>query len=153
MRRIVVLAALAAVGCDGMYDSREEEMRMRGLTPADLESGPDDTDIRTRIMGDVREWWLPAADLHKGSPTCDAIRWERGDRPLCALCAELPPMKVILLRADAPDRQHPVRETAYFCPAESRYWYRYEGGPLKREVWLGPRFVRLRAPKGVPQDP
>ncbi len=92
MKQVILVASLVAVGCSGTYNTREEEMRMRGLTPADLEAGPDETDIRTRIVGDVREWWLPETRLHEGTATCAGIRWE-GANPFCAVCRERPPMK------------------------------------------------------------
>jgi hypothetical protein len=151
MRHVALLAGLVAVGCADMYDTREQEMASRGITQADLEAPPQDGEIRARILNDVRNTWLPEADLHKGSATCDGIRWE-GVKPFCAACQERAVLKVFTLRADAPDKQYPVRETAYFCPTESHYWYHYEGGPLRKDTWLGPRRIKLRTPKGLPDD-
>lgn len=145
------MAALACAGCFDMMDMRETEMASRGLSKADLEAPPSDNEIRARITNDVRDMWLPEAELHKGTAECAGIKYE-GIKPLCAYCKGTPMMKVFTLRADPPDRQFPVRETTYFCPTESAYWYHYEGGPLKKDVWLGPRRIKLRKPEGVPEE-
>ena len=99
---VVLAAAVAIAGCD-MMDTREAEMASRGLTKEDLEAPPGDNEIRGRLLTDVREVWLPEADLHKGVPDCAGIRYE-GIKPLCAFCKGSPPMKVFTLKADPPDR-------------------------------------------------
>jgi hypothetical protein len=125
-------------------------MASRGLTKDDLEAGPNDNEIRARIVNDVRSTWLPQAYLDRGRADCPVIRFE-GTRPICK--ADEAPMKVFTIRYDdARDRAYWVRETCFFCPTESHYWYHYEGGDLKRDVWLGPRRVNLRVPQGDPHN-
>ncbi|MBI2930898.1 MAG: hypothetical protein HYY16_04550 [Planctomycetes bacterium] len=140
MRRSGLLVVVLLGACHTMT-LEEHELASRGLTQEDLEAPPSDNDIRARIMTDVRTTWLPEAQLDQGLRECPVVRFEEG-RPVCA--ADGTEMKMFTLRNDSPDRQHPVRETAYFCPTESAYWYHYEGGDARRDVWFGPRRVKMR---------
>ncbi len=151
----ILVVALAVPGCHDHGALEEHRMASRGLTKDDLEAPPNDNAIRAAITRDVRETWLPEAELSNGLASCAGVRFE-GAKPLCAfekapvvavasqpdrMCSE--PMKIFTIRNDAPDRQYPVYETTYFCPQHSLYWYNYQGGPRERNTWLGPRRLRF----------
>lgn len=136
--RLFLLAVIAA-GCGEVIDNEAENKKHRGID----DDPPSDHAIEARIRGDLRDTWLP--DPEKGTSAAAGITYH-GIKPFCSTCRGGPPMKVFTLRADPADRQFPVRETAYFCPAESAYWYHYEGGPLRRDAWLGPRRIAIQDP-------
>jgi len=140
----ILVVALAVPGCHDHGALEEHRLASRGLTKDDLEAPPNDNEIRAAITRDVRQTWLPEAELKKGSPTCEGVRFE-GARPLCACDNE--PMKIFTIRNDAVDRQYPVRETVYYCAKRSIYYYQYQGGPRQHNTWLGPRRLRLGPPK------
>jgi len=149
--RWLIVVVLLGAGCHGM-SLEEHEMASRGLSREDLEAGANDNEIRARIVTDVRQTWLPEAYLDHGRADCPALGHE-GGKLICIPCkASKTELKMFTLRDDPLDRQSPVRETAYFCPTESVYWYHYQGGDKRLDTWLGPRRVRLRQARGVPGD-
>jgi hypothetical protein len=146
MRKLTAVLALA-LGVPGCFDHgalEEHRMASRGLTKDDLEAPPNDNEIRAAITRDVRQNWIPIAELDQGTPKCDGITWE-GRKPICA--GDQEPMKVFTIWNDSPDKQYPVVETCYFCPKHSIYWYHYQGGGRNRDTWLGPRRLKLGPPK------
>ena len=103
--------------------------------------GPADIRLHSAILSDVRRELLFEQHLQDGRQTCSAVRINR-DTATCA--TDNTEMMVLILRADSQYETHPSKETAYFCPKESIYYYRYEGGPRKLDVWLGPYKIRVR---------
>jgi len=103
--------------------------------------GPADIRLHSAILSDVRRELLFEQHLQDGRQTCSAVTIKR-DTATCAI--DNTEMVVLILRADSEDETNPSKETAYFCPTESVYYYRYEGGPRKLDVWLGPYRIRVR---------
>jgi hypothetical protein len=103
--------------------------------------GPTDIRLHSAILNDVRRELLFEQHLQDGRQTCSAVKLT-GATATCAI--DNTEMSVLILRADSQSETNPSKETAYFCPTESIYYYRYEGGPRKLDVWLGPYKIRVR---------
>lgn len=145
MKRWMMVAALAAGGCNLDFERRAEEHRLasRGLTHDDLTAPPSDHEIRARLTAEVRDNLLRER-LDEGKTTVTGIKWVQG-LPTCSK-DELK-IRIYPLRADQPDRQHPVEETVYYCAEDTLFWYHYSGGYPARDVWMGPFAARIR--KGI----
>ena len=87
------------------------------------------------IVSDVRRERFLNRHLDEGTPTCSGLNYS-GGKMLCA--ADQTEVSVVEIRRDLLDQPYRVDETAYFCPKEGVYFYHYEGGPRKLDVWLGP---------------
>ena len=124
---------LVLSGCTIDLVPPEEELR--GYKRSELEAGPSDLGMHAAILSDVRTWRNLDRHLEEGTPTCFGFRLA-GAKTLCA--ADEAEMTVFDLRKDLLDQPYRVDETAYFCPKESVYYYHYEGGPRRLDVWLGP---------------
>ena len=131
MKRWAVLIVLG--GCTLDLSPPEEELR--GFKKAELEAGPSNMGMHAAILSDVRRERLLVYHLGEGAGSCSALKFE-GPKTLCV--ADESEMSVYELRKDLLDQPYRVDETAYFCPKESVYYYHYEGGPRKLDVWLGP---------------
>ena len=44
-----------------------------------------------------------------------------------------------------------IDETAYLCRKEGVYYYHYQGGPRKLDVWMGPYKIDRRRVKPDPK--
>ncbi len=110
--RVVLAAAIVIGGCHshgGHEASHDETVNV----------------VRARVTTRVRTERLETR-LHEGRTACAAIAWE-GGRPVCM--RDHAEMVTVPLRAD---------EAAYYCPADTLFWY------CKSGTWLGPFESGLR---------
>lgn len=128
-----MLLVLALGGCTINLVPPEESLR--GFDRETLEAGPSDIGLHAAILSDVRRERFLDRHLDEGTSTCGGFRYE-GAKPVCV--ADESDMVHFELRKDPQDRAYRVDETAYLCRKESVYYYHYEGGPRKLDVWLGP---------------
>ena len=108
---------------------------MKGTEKINKDEGPTNIGLHAAILRDVRRDRVLAGRLEEGTPTCAAVSLS-GPGATCAIDGE--DMVVLKLRQDPLDQQNRVEETAFYCSREGLYYYRYEGGPRKLNVWLGP---------------
>ena len=104
--------------------------------------GPSDFQLHAAILSDVRRELLFEQHLQEGRPTCAGVRIAV-DKAICPVDGS--EMTILNLREDLQYEANRSKETAYFCPKESIYYYRYEGGPRKVDVWLGPYKIPFRS--------
>ena len=108
---------------------------------SDLEAGPSDIGVHSAILNDVRRQHLLERCPEDGRPIGSAVKLA-GTKARCAV--DESEMTVFTLREDQLDQPHREKETAYLCPKEGLYYYRYEGGLRRLDVWLGPYRIDLR---------
>jgi hypothetical protein len=146
MRKYFVLLAACAVSntaatCNTMPP---DSVLHADLTPEELEAAPGYHQMKAALLSDVRQWReldrkvemdgqheVPRAlKFVEGVPTCltDETKYE-----------------IYRLKEDIRDQPYRVDETAYLCRKEGLYYYHYEGGPHKLDLWMGPyRIERKR---------
>jgi hypothetical protein len=132
MKKWAVLV-LVLGGCTIDLVPPEEELR--GYKRSELEAGPSNIGMHAAILSDVRRERVLDRHLEEGVPTCTALKYAAG-KTMCV--ADETEMTVFELRRDLLDQPYRVDETAYFCSKEGVYYYHYEGGTRKLDVWLGP---------------
>lgn len=115
-----------------------------GLTEADLKEPPSPHRMKAAVLNDVRNFLKLDQRLDEGQPACPAVVYE-GSTARCAL--DQAELEVYSLRGDPSDEPYRVDETAYFCRAESVYYYHYVGGSRRRNVWMGPYKLERKRPK------
>ncbi|HZE95631.1 MAG TPA: hypothetical protein VE981_01260 [Planctomycetota bacterium] len=147
MRARILFALVCAVwGVAAKCDSLPADSVLRAeITTEELNAGPGHNQMKGAILSDVRIWRgldvkiehegvreMPKAiDYLSGTPTCS---WDKTE------------FEVFSLKSDLADQPYRVEETAFFCKKESVYYYHYQGGPKKLDLWLGPyRIERKRA--------
>lgn len=135
MRYAAVLAAVLAAGCD----LRPTHWETRGYSRSELEAGPSFHEIRAAITRDVRVERELKSRLDDGVPKCPTLKYVKDGNVEIPTCTNDDAELVVYMLMDAdpagPDREV---ETAYWCPEEKTYYYRYWGGRWRRDVWLGP---------------
>lgn len=138
----LLFAPLLLAGCfDFDHHVHQRDLAWRGLTDDDLNGPPTEVEVRARIINDIRKNRMLIGRLDEGMPDCGDIVFDKG----AAVCArDQEPMSVLPIRSDSPDRLTPVTETAFYCPKERVYYYRYQGGTDSRVVWMGPFPTRLK---------
>lgn len=140
MRKSYVLLAAACALCNvgnTCATMPPDSVLHAELTPEELEAQPGYHQMKAAILSDVRVWReldrkveadgireVPRALKYvEGVPTCltDDTRFE-----------------IYRLKEDLRDQPYRVDETAYLCRKEGMYYYHYQGGPRKLDVWMGP---------------
>lgn len=145
-KRLLFLALCAAVNTAAQCSSLPPDSVMRAdITPEELNAAPSSHQMKGAILNDVRIWrelekkletdgykqYPKAINNASGIPTCiyDQTEYE-----------------IFVLRSDLADQPYRLEETAYYCRKESIYFYHYQGGPKKLNLWMGPyRIERKRA--------
>jgi len=116
------------------------------LTPEELAQGPSYHQMKGAILNDVRIWReldrkieqdgrreMPKTIVYVGgSPVCDIDKTD---------------LEIYSLKSDLADQAYRVEETAFYCRKESLYYYHYQGGPKKLNLWIGPYRLERKPPK------
>ena len=130
------LGIFLLAGCFPDLYQDQKEYESFGLNKDDLDGPPTSHELRARVINDALRWRLVRQNLElKGKASCDFVKYTENG-PVCS--GDKEPLNVITFPGDTIDRPDRVVETAYYCPEESIYYYHYEGGVRKRNLWLGP---------------
>lgn len=152
-KSFAVLAAVALCNVAGTCNATPPDSVLRAeITPEELDAAPGFHQMKGAILSDVRVWReldkkvdsdgrreVPVTlTFVSGVATCTTDKTE---------------FEVYRLKDDLLDKPYRVDETAYLCRKESVYYYHYQGGPRKLNVWMGPyRIDRKRVkPDGAHQ--
>jgi hypothetical protein len=146
MRRWL-LAALLVPGCGDLAPDiyKDKQMESFGVKPEDMDAPPTPNEIRARVISDARKWRILRGRIDEGVAECKGIKFDAPNGPLCA--ADKDEMQVVDFPEEPLDKPNRVKETGYFCHKESVYYYHYEGGRERKDVWLGPFHVGWNRPK------
>jgi len=146
MRKIGILLASCAVGVAAACNSIPPDSVLRAeLTPEELNAPPDYHHMKGALLNDVRIWRqldkLIDTEGRKEVPV--VIKFNNGI-PICA--NDETEFEIYRLKEDLLDQPYRVDETAYLCRKDKTYYYRYQGGPRKLDVWLGPYRIERKRP-------
>ena len=142
MKRAVALLLLLPMGCMKWRDDHEKESF--GVQDDDPSAPPKATEIRARVIFDVRKGRMLREHLEEGTAECREVVL-KGEWPSCKKDQEK--FEGVYFPGDSPDAPYRVEETAYYCPKESVYYYHFSGGKERLDVWLGPYKVTWNRPK------
>jgi len=148
MRRQLLLATLAAaLSTAAQCDKVPPDSQLRAdLSPEELNAGPSYHQMKGAILNDVRIWRSLDKKIetegYKEFP--GAIDNTQGT-PICT--HDLTEYEIYSLKSDLADQPYRVEETAYYCKKESLYFYHYQGGAKRLNLWLGPYKIERRRPK------
>lgn len=149
---LLLLVALAVCNTASTCATMPPDSVLRAdITPEELEKEPGYNQMKGALISDVRVW----RELDKKVATEGvhevpvSVIFTEG----MATCAiDKTGFEVYKLRNDLIDQPYGIVETAYLCRKEGVYYYHYQGGPRKLDVWLGPfRIERKRPAKTDPQ--
>jgi hypothetical protein len=146
MRKLAVLLATCAVGIASACNGIPPDSVLRAeLSPEELNAPPDYHQMKGALLNDVRIWRqldkLVDTEGRKEVPV--VIKFNNGI-PMCA--NDETEFEIYRLKEDLLDQPYRVDETAYLCRKDKTYYYRYQGGPRKLDVWLGPYRIERRRP-------
>lgn len=146
MRNIGFLLAACAVGVASACNDIPADSILRAeLTPEELNAPPDYHHMKGALLNDVRIWRqldkVVESDGRKEVPV--VIKFNNGV-PICA--NDETEFEIYRLKEDLLDQPYRIDETAYLCRKDKMYYYRYQGGPRKLDVWLGPYRIERRRP-------
>lgn len=116
------------------------------ITPEELEAAPDYHQLKGAILNDVRIWReldkKVELDGRREVPTSVIFV---GGVATCGL--DKSDFEIYRLKEDLIDQPYRIDETAYLCRKEGVYYYHYQGGPRKLDLWMGPYRIERRRPK------
>jgi hypothetical protein len=148
-KSFVLLAAVAVCNTAGTCNIIPPDSVIRAeITPEELEAAPGYNQMKAAIISDVRVW----RELDKKAETEG-----RREVPVSlifvsgvATCAaDKTEFEVYKIKEDEVDKPYRMDETAFLCRKEGVYYYHYQGGPRKTDVWMGPyRIDRKRPTEG-----
>ena len=151
MRRIVLLLAACAVApsAGGCNNIPPDSVLHAELTPEELAAPATYHRMKGALLNDVRIWRqldkIIETEGRKEVPV--VIKFANGQ----AVCSnDEKEFEIYRLRDDLQDQPYRVDETAYLCRHDRTYYYRYQGGPRRLDVWLGP--YRIERRPSVPED-
>ncbi|HTF57439.1 MAG TPA: hypothetical protein VK661_09425 [Planctomycetota bacterium] len=138
---LAALPAVAAAGCEITFD--DPDLQVRQFSEDELKAPPGESEVKSAIIGDVRERRMLLTKLDEGRATIppeirldnfglEATRARDGKR-----------LVRVILREDPADRVDPTVETAFWDNEVTAYYYHYEGGHPHRDVWFGPLRINM----------
>jgi hypothetical protein len=145
-KRFVLLAACAVwITAGSCNDLPPDSVLRADLTPEELSAPPDYHQMKGALLNDVRIWRqldkIIEVEGRREVPV--VIKFTNG----VAICAnDDTEFEIYRLKEDLLDQPYRVDETAYLCRKDKTYYYRYQGGPRKLDVWLGPFRIERRRP-------
>ena len=137
-KSFVLLAAVAVCNTAGTCDLTPPDSVLRAeISPEELEAAPGYNQMKGALLNDIRVWReldkKVAVDGRREVPT--SLYLSSG----VATCGlDKTEFEVYRLKEELQDQQYRVDETAYLCRKEGMYYYHYQGGPRKLDVWMGP---------------
>ncbi|MBV8881795.1 MAG: hypothetical protein JO332_17690 [Planctomycetaceae bacterium] len=147
-KKLLFLALCAAVntGAQCAGATPPDSVLRADITPEELNAGPSSHQMKGAILNDVRIWReldkRIAVEGYKEFPK--AINNASGI-PVCLY--DQTEYEIFSLKSDLADQPYRVEETAYYCKKESVYFYHYQGGPKRLNLWLGPYRIERKRPK------
>jgi hypothetical protein len=146
-KRLLFLALGASLTVAAKCNTLPPDSVMRAeISTEELEAGPGYHQMKGAILSDVRIWRSldvkVAVEGYKEYPR--AIDNTTGT-PLCA--NDQTEYEIYSLKSDLSDQPYRVEETAYYCKKESLYYYHYQGGPKRLNLWMGPYKIDRKRPK------
>ena len=115
-----------------------------GLTDDELNAPVPSSRLRGAILNDVIIWRGLREKLDEGRPECPMVIVRNG---FMTCARDETTFEVFSLRSELPDEPYRVVETAFYCRAESVYYYHYVGGRYRRDVWFGPFKLERKRPQ------
>jgi hypothetical protein len=116
------------------------------LTPEELAEQPGYHQMKGAILNDVRKWRnldIRVAEEGRKDPP-KSIKYPNG----IATCEyDDKEFEIFSLKSDLADQPYRVEETAFYCRKENLYYYHYQGGPKRIDLWLGPYHIERKRPK------
>ncbi len=146
-KTLVLLLAIAVCNTAGTCNLTPPDSVLRAeITPEELEAAPGYHQMKGALLNDIRVWReldkkvsvegrreVPTAfTLIGGIATCGQDQTE---------------FEIYRLKEDLLDQPYRIDETAYLCRKEGMYYYHYQGGPRKLDVWMGPYRIERRRVK------
>ncbi|RPH36516.1 MAG: hypothetical protein EHM91_15980 [Planctomycetota bacterium] len=150
-KNLVLLAAIAVCNTAGTCDLTPPDSVLRAeITPEELEAAPGYNQMKGALLNDIRVWReldkkvavegrreVPTSlSLLSGVATCGTDQTE---------------FEIYRLKEELQDQPYRVDETAYLCRKEGVYYYHYQGGPRKLDVWMGPYRIDRKRVKPDPK--
>ena len=145
-KSFVLMAAVAVCNTAGTCDITPPDSVLRAeISPEELEASPGYNHMKAAIISDVRIWRELNKKLEtEGQPTVP--RYYKLVAGVATCSIDDTAFEIYKIKDDLQDQPYRVDETAYLCRKEGVYYYHYQGGPRKLDVWLGPyRIERKRA--------
>jgi hypothetical protein len=145
--RLLLVVLTAAISTAANCNSMPPDSQLRAeISPEELNAAPGYHQMKGAILNDVRIWrsldkkiesegykeFPGAIDNSQGTPICTHDQTE---------------YEIYSLKSDLADQPYRIEETAYYCKKESLYYYHYQGGPKRLNLWLGPYRIERRRPK------
>jgi hypothetical protein len=150
-KSFVLLAAVAVCNTAGTCDLTPPDSVLRAeISPEELEAAPGYNQMKGALLNDIRVWReldkkvsvegrreVPTSlNLISGVATCGLDKTE---------------FEVYRLKEELQDQPYRIDETAYLCRKEGMYYYHYQGGPRKLDVWMGPYKIDRKRVKPDPK--
>jgi hypothetical protein len=145
-KSFVLLAAVALCNTAGTCNIIPPDSVIRAeLSPEELEASPGYHQMKAALVSDVRIW----RELDKkvdveGRREVPVSLIFVGGVATCA--ADQTGFEIYRIKEDEVEKPYRVEETAYLCRKEGVYYYHYQGGPRKMDVWLGPYRIERKRP-------
>ncbi|HEV3026815.1 MAG TPA: hypothetical protein VG457_04540 [Planctomycetota bacterium] len=146
-KRLLFLACCAALNTAAQCNKLPPDSVLRAeITPEELSAGPSYHQMKGAILNDVRIW----RELDKKIETEGYKEFPRAidnstGVPICTY--DQTEYEIYALRSDLADQPYRLEETAYYCKKESVYFYHYQGGSKRLNLWLGPYRIDRKRPK------
>lgn len=136
--RLLFLALCAACNVASQCHETPPDSVLRAeLTPEELAQGPSYHHLKGAILSDVRIWReLDKKIAEEGRREMPKAISYAGGSPICDY--DKTDLDIFSLKSDLSDQPYRVEETAFLCKKESVYYYHYQGGPKKLDLWMGP---------------
>ncbi|HLY72735.1 MAG TPA: hypothetical protein VKU80_01340 [Planctomycetota bacterium] len=146
-KRLLFVALCAAVNTAANCSQLPPDSVLRAdIPPEELDASPSYHQMKGAILNDVRIWReldkKVEAEGYKDSPR--EIDTSSGT-PICA--NDKTEYEIFSLRSDLSDQAYRLEETAYYCKKENLYYYHYQGGSKRLNLWLGPYRIERKRPK------
>ena len=146
-KRLLFLTLCAAVNTAAQCNTLPPDSVMRAdISTEELNAGPSAHQMKGAILNDVRIWRELTKRIEtegfKEPPR--AINTSSGI-PNCTV--DQTDFEIYVLKSDLADQPYRLEETAYYCRKESIYYYHYQGGSKKLNLWLGPYKIERKRPK------
>lgn len=146
-KQLLFLALCAAINMGAQCDVMPPDSVIRAdMTPEELNEKPGYHQMKGAILSDVRKWRnldiRIAEEGRKDAPK--SILYPAG----IATCEyDQTEFEIFQLRSDIADQSYRIEETAFYCRKENLYYYHYQGGPKRLNLWLGPYHIERKRPK------
>ena len=145
-KNFLLLAACAVCNTAGTCDITPPDSVLRAeISQEELEASPGYHQMKAAIISDIRIW----REVDKKAETEGQATVPRSLKFVAgvATCSvDDTAFEIYKIKDDLQDQPYRIEETAFLCRKEGVYYYHYQGGPRKLDVWLGPyRIERKRA--------